>query len=483
MTQAQTAEASGFRLTRWFGLVALLAISVIAAASVWLLSWFVTQRMLWQEGVLTRDFVQSLMLVEKPLQRYFAAAGVEVVGEDGGIGGRGAGAGRAGTDDTEGSFEHFARMPDVLRANVYDRHRSVIWSSDPNLIGRRFGPNAELDQALAGNVVVEKKTADERKRGKDEYEALVQPAEMFVEVYVPVRDVQTNEVVGAIEFYRNPRGLMNILSQLRVYIALGAAGFGALLFVALYGLVRRADGLIQAQQRKLVETETFAVVGEMSSVVAHGIRNPVAAIRSSAELILDGLRGPRSQADDIVAAEAAQDIVEQSDRLGSWVRELLSYTRPRDGTAEPLSLAPLVRSCLQEFTRELERRRIGATTDLADDLPSVDGDSLVVGQVLRNVLANAMDAVPDGGRIAVRAEVDSQQGLLTLLVEDNGSGMTAVQSARAGIPFYTTKPQGMGVGLALARRVLERSGGRLRIDSESGRGTIVSIGLRVAHPA
>ena len=243
--------------------------------------------------------------------------------------------------------------------------------------------------------------------------------------------------------------------------------------------MQRADGVIQAQQRRLVETETFAAIGEMSSVVAHGIRNPLAAMRSSAELIVDSLRSPRrGTKDDAGNADAAHDIVVQADRLGAWVRELLSYTRPAEARPQPVSVSPLIRSCLQELRREMERRHVGASAHLLDELPAVQADSLVVGQVLRSVLANAVEAVPEGGRIEVRAEVAPGRGHLVITVADDGPGMTAAQRAAVGRPFFTTKPQGMGVGLALARRVLERSGGWLRIDSEPGRGTVVSIGLR-----
>jgi len=463
MTQRPPAatDVAGFRLTRWFGGVALIAITVIAVASVWLLSWFVTQRMLFQEAVLTRDFVQSLVAVETPLQDVLAHPERDIPPE------------------AEEPFEHISRMPDVLRANLYDRSRTVLWSSDTGLRGRRFGPNAELDLALDGAVVVEKHTRGERVRGKPEYESLAQRDELFVEIYVPVRDVRTGTVIGAIELYKNPRGLMRILVQLRHYMLAGALLFGALLFAALYGLVRRADRIIQAQQRRLVESETYAALGEMSSAVAHGIRNPLAAMRSSAELIAESARGPARPGDAAATQEAARDIVAQADRLGAWLRELLAYTRPT-GEAQPLALAPLVGSCLQEFAREIERRGVSAQASVDEGLPAVQGDALCVGQVLRSVVANALEAVPDGGRISVSAQPDAARGELLLQVRDNGSGIRRAERARVGQPFFTTKPNGMGVGLALARRVLERHGGRLHIASEPGRATVVSISLRLA---
>lgn len=456
--QAPAEVAGRFPLTRRFGVVALLAIGGIAVLSVWLLGGFVTQRMLLQEGVLTRDFVQSLVAVERPLQRYFAdpAAGAP--------------------ERVEDSFEHFARMPDMLRTNVYAADRTVLWSSERELVGRRFGPNHDLDLALTGAVIVEKKTERQRRLGKAEYVALNQPADLFIEIYVPVVEPGTGRVLGAIEFYKNPRALMRSLHELRVYSALGAGAFALLLFGALFGLVRRADRMLHEQQRRIVENETFAVVGEMSSVVAHGIRNPLAAIRSSAELIVDGARGAQQAA----TAEAARDIVEQSDRLGSWVRELLSYTRSSDSRPQALALPPLVHSCLHELARETERRRVQVQAELPEALPAAHGDSLVVGQVLRSVLANALEAVPDGGRVTVAARAEGSGGRLLLSVHDTGPGLSAAQKARVGKPFFTTKAKGMGVGLALARRVLERSGGFLRIDSEPGQGTTVTIGLRQA---
>lgn len=446
-----TVPQARFALRQWFGLLAFSVISAIAVASVWLLSWFITDRMLWQEGILTRDFVHSLMLVEKPMQNYMRSQDTPLPAE------------------VEASFAHIARMPDIVRANVYDLKRKVVWSSDKELVGRSFGANHELDEALAGAVVVEKKSDHDRVHGKAEYESLRADELLFIEIYLPVLDVETGQVIGAIEFYKNPRALMGVLSQLRNYIALGAGVFGLVLFAALFWLVRRADRTMQCQERQLVEKETFAVVGEMSSVVAHGIRNPLASIRSSAELIL--------QSPGRCATEAATDIVAQSDRLGSWVRELLAYTRPADMVPQPVALAPLVRTCLQEFARDCERRRVDTSADLPDDLPAVRGDSLAIGQVLRTLLSNALDAVPDGGRITVRALPDAVRRCLTLTVEDNGTGMAPAQRERVGKPFFTTKSHGMGVGLALARRVVERAGGSLHIDSELGRGTVVSIML------
>ena len=452
-TSNASAGAARFNLSRWFAVVALLTITAISLAAGLLLNRFLNQRMLWQEAVLTKEFVQSLVRVEKPLQAFLAAP-------DRGL-----------DEATVTAFEHIASLPDMLRANVYDASRRVIWSSDAQMIGRRFGPNEELDGALAGHVVTHSADPEEA-ANKDEHRDLQHPGGMFVEIYVPVLEARGDRVLAVIEFYKNPKALLTALGQLRNYIAVGATLSGALLFLALFGLVRRADLTIRRQQRQLVDNETMAVIGEMSAAVAHGIRNPLAAIRSSAELIHDGTLAQ--------ARDAAADIMAQSDRLGTWVRELLAYTRPLNEASTAVTLPPLVARCMEEFQRDMQRQQIEGVTELASDLPPVRGDALLLARVLSSLLANAVEALNGAGRITVRGEWLRAQSQVTLSVEDSGPGMTSTQLGRAGKPFHTTKARGLGVGLALARRVVERFGGRMEIDSQPGRGTTVRLHMPTA---
>ncbi len=443
-----------FNLSRWFALLALLSITVLAVAMGTLLNRFITQRLLWQQAVLTTEFVRSLVKVDKPLQAFLDDPGHRLDAE------------------IELGFQQIAALPDMLRANVYDAGRRMIWSSDSRLIGRTFGPNDELDRALTGAVVTQSSDPQEHDLGKTEHQGLENPDSMFVEIYVPVLSQQGGRVQAVIEFYKNPKALKAALAELQMYITLGAFASGALLFVALFGLVRRADSMIRSQQRQLVDNETLAVVGEMSAAVAHGIRNPLASIRSSAELIHGG--------DLAQAHQASSDIVAQSDRLETWVRELLAYARPFDEADTAVVLPPLVAGCLDAFERDMQRRNIRGQTRLMPDLPAVRGHPLLLGQVLRSVLANAIEALDHDGEITVHGECAAGQSLVTLSVEDSGPGMTSAQLARVGKPFHTTKPRGLGVGLALARRVIERFGGRLEISSAPGRGTVVRLHMRRA---
>ena len=108
------------------------------------------------------------------------------------------------------------------------------------------------------------------------------------------------------------------------------------------------------------------------------------------------------------------------------------------------------------------------------------GDSFLLGQVLHSLLANAVEAIERGGTIEIAGATRPAQRQVELTIRDSGPGMTQDQLTRVFTPFYTTKPKGLGVGLALAKRIVERFGGRIRIDSAPGRGTSVRLSMPIA---
>lgn len=452
--EAVQSTARPFSLSRWFhtvGLVSILALAVICAL---LLSRLFANRMLLQEGRLTVQFVQSIIDIEEGAA-YFAK-GVE-----------------AESSYMEELLRHIAGSPDVLRANLYSRDRRILWSSDASMIGRSFAgaPNEELDEALAGKLEVHAEDEDEEEEGepKLEHANLDSQGDYFIEIYVPVWDRERKNVVGAVELYRAPRLLHETIVAGQRIIWAGALGAAVLLYLGLLPLVRHAERLIRSQQQRLVESETQAAVGDLGSAVAHGIRNPLAVIRSSAELVREvgdkdpaGVRG------------AATEIMAQVDRLEHWIRELLTYTHVSATRSESVVLEPLVRENLVYFTAEMSRRGIRSTVEFAPDLPVARGDPLLLAQVINSLLANAVEAQHDGGSIALSGR-QTPAGQVALRIADTGAGMSAAQLERAFKPFHTTKTGGLGIGLPLARRIIERMGGSLVLSSEPGAGTVAEI--------
>ncbi|MCB1901139.1 MAG: two-component sensor histidine kinase, partial [Rhodocyclaceae bacterium] len=241
---------------------------------------------------------------------------------------------------------------------------------------------------------------------------------------------------------------------------------GLFLYFTLFWLARRADALIRTQQEQLVQSETLAAVGEMGSAVAHGIRNPLASIRSSAELSLE--LSPD-------AGEPARDIIAEVDRMEHWVRMLLSYARPVASQPVAVEVGELVAHGLAEFERETARRQITVRSLVPPGLPPVSADPLLLGQVLGSLLANAVEALREHGEIEVSAGHAERQ--VWVRVRDSGPGLTQAQLGKVFKPFFTTKTKGLGVGLPLARRIIERFGGRLELRSEPGRGTLAEFRL------
>jgi signal transduction histidine kinase len=444
-----------FRLIAWFLALSLLSVTAVSTASAYLLARFMTERLLALDVKLTTETVNHL----------FAADSAD---------------GQLATPGTGGPAPELARffaqvggMPDVLRANIYRLDGTVVWSTDPRLVGQRFADNKELAAAAGGQPTAAMAVAGSE-GDKTEHVGLAAPGQPFVENYLPMfRGGRAGaEVVGLLEVYRTPQAVLDtIRSGQRLIFA--SAGLGALLILgSLCGLVHRADRVIRRQERALAEGQRLATASEMAAAVAHSLRNPLASIRSSAELAMR-LRSPeRVQA-------LLDDIVRQSDRLAHWVRQYLSAVEPEGGSSGaelPSVLARVRATCASE----LERYRIAWREAASPGLPAARIEPGLLEQILNGIVSNAIQAMPDGGTIAVTAQV-TENGLLELRVADSGCGMTPEELAQAFVPFATTKPTGLGLGLALARRILERHGARLTLKSELGRGTVASLHLPIAR--
>ncbi len=323
----------------------------------------------------------------------------------------------------------------------------------------------ELQRA---DLVVNSGVVDPAHLPKREHQQLPSNAR-FVESYIPLLDQEGERVVGVVELYKVPTDLFETLTMGIRLIWLSAAGAGLFLYLTLYWIVNRAHKLIEVQRERLLESESLAIVGEMGSAVAHGLRNPLASIRSSAELALDNPLPAE-------ARECANDIVQQVDRLEGWIRQLLTYAKPSHATLGPVDMNAILVESVAGFGRDLERRNIATKLALEDDLPLVRGEAALLGQMVASLIANASEAMPSGGEIKLVSR--REPGWVVAEVADNGPGMAQDTLQSIFKPFYTTKQRGLGLGLPLVRRVLERLGGRVAVVSAPGQGTRVCLMLR-----
>lgn len=435
-----------FQLTRWFALIGLAAIAAVTIASSLLLSRFLTGNMLYRDAAISMEFVRSIAAVQEA-RGYFT-------GE------------RAADRNLVEFFNHISTMPHVLRANVFSQERKIIWSSDAKLIGRTFGRNPELEAALNGDLRI-----TDAGSWKPEHLFLEGSAGRFVEQYLPVHS--QGEVIGVVEVYKDPRMLITSINEgLRWVWACSFAG-GAFLFAVLFWLVRRADRIIRSQQTRLVESESLAAVGAMTSAIAHGIRNPLASIRSSAELELES--------PPAVRRETCEDILAEVDRLERWIRDLLAYSLPETGEPEDVRVSDVLHDSLAEFSEAFRRKNIAVNWVDRHPLVQVLGDRGLLTQVFNSLLTNAMEAMPAGGSLTIETDFPERGGLLRVRLTDTGVGIQQEALSDVFLPFRSSKRTGLGVGLPLAKRILERFGGSIRLASAPGRGTTVDVHLLEAR--
>jgi signal transduction histidine kinase len=209
----------------------------------------------------------------------------------------------------------------------------------------------------------------------------------------------------------------------------------------------------------------------MATALAHSLRNPLASVRSSAELALC--------TDDLPVRKNAQDIITQVDFLSQWVRELLLYSRPITGDTEPVDLCSVLGGVLASFAPALERNGIELAWDRQQSAtPQIQGNNSLVRQALHSVISNAVEAMPAGGRLQIELRDATDPDGVELVIADSGCGMTKQQLAAAFKPFHTTKAHGLGVGLPMLKRAMERFGGFVTLASTENAGTQVRLHFR-----
>jgi signal transduction histidine kinase len=232
---------------------------------------------------------------------------------------------------------------------------------------------------------------------------------------------------------------------------------------------------LERTQAQLVQSEKLASIGEMAAAVAHGLRNPLASLRAAAQLVRRHPEAPSS-------AEHLNAIVEEVDRLDRRISHLLSFSRPAPYHPLRESVPRLVEGLLPTFTEPLRERGIELQLELSPMLPEIRVDPMQLEQALVEIVSNALDAMPQGGRLRIGASLNGAGGApaeVSIEITDTGPGIPDQVLPSVCEPFFTTRQDGTGLGLAIAKRYVEQNGGRLEIVSRPV-GTTVRVRLPVA---
>jgi len=340
--------------------------------------------------------------------------------------------------------------PDIAYFALVDRQGVVRFHTNPGLIGQPF---ANRDSISFPEGISEQR--DHLGTGE--------------EVYLLRTKVHADHaeylLVLALHTYRADQVIRRAKTGVTVVAALTVALWG--LTLLLLFMLRRDE----RHHREMGRREELARLGEMGAVMAHEIRNPLAGIKGFAQLV-------ETATDIEQARHHAEKIVMQSLRMEALVDDLLAFARDDQAERQICDLSNVLGECVTLLRAEAARQRVMIELDASSSVKArVVVDRIV--QLLLNLMKNAIQAMPDGGLLAIGLR--QHKGFVRISVKDSGSGIAPEYLQRIFEPFWTNKAQGTGLGLALCRKVAEEHGGSLTVESTPGVGTEFVCSLPVAR--
>jgi signal transduction histidine kinase len=306
-----------------------------------------------------------------------------------------------------------------------------------------------------------------------------------LKTYVPFRQEnklgeQTGEIMGVIEIVQDLSDDLRAIIQLQGRVIILSLFILSILFTILSLIVIRANRIIalKAEERlrleeQLNEAQRLASLGKMVAAVSHEIKNPLGIVRSTAEIL-----GNRISKVAPGNEHLANIIVEETSRLDAIVREFLDFARPREAKMAPRSLNAVIERVLRFMEPEFKQKSVVVHVMLGD-LPEIFMDSEQIYQVVFNIVFNATQAMPYGGDVTVQTQVNLEQGTVALEVTDTGIGIAPEKIEQIFTPFFTDKNRGTGLGLTIAKNIVEQHQGVIDVTSRPDEGSTFRVTLPV----
>lgn len=257
-------------------------------------------------------------------------------------------------------------------------------------------------------------------------------------------------------------------------VSLGCPGVGLAVGLYLCHQLYRKDVLASEKCQQLHRLENLHAAGQLSLGLAHELRNPLAAIKGYLQLLA------RRLSDNPGTERYLTLAVAEIDRVAGMLEDFLHFSRSASSQFSLVDVGQIMEEVLAFIAGEAFCRQIKVHHCYGGALPPVKADGGQLKQVFLNLLLNALAAVAPGGRIWVGYTCLDEA--VVIHIKDNGCGMDEEILARLGEPFFTTKVNGTGLGLALSYRIIKEHGGRVTVASQPGEGTLFSVQLPVANP-
>jgi two-component system nitrogen regulation sensor histidine kinase GlnL len=242
-------------------------------------------------------------------------------------------------------------------------------------------------------------------------------------------------------------------------------------------------GMTHALQEESRVQDRLRMVGTMASGLAHEIRNPLGGIRGAAQMFVR-----ESTSEEL--KEYGEMITSEVDRLNDLISQLLDFAKPKKIKKTTVNIHRILSELFKLLERELQQHKITLHQHFDPSLPEVHAHGPSLKQALLNLLKNAMEAMPGGGEITAGTEFHAHarvwmgEGMrgpvAEVWMEDTGTGISKEDLPHLFTPFFSTKAKGTGLGLMMVQRILKEHGGTLKVESKSGKGTLIRMFLKLA---
>jgi len=328
--------------------------------------------------------------------------------------------------------EHFERLDKVVRSamhsfkietiNIYSMDNKISYSLDQIMIGRQnYGGTGYL-QARMG-----KWNSKLAQRGNFLQILLGSPKEVQLITFAPLRQESkvgklSGHVLGVFEIVQDLSEDYKVIFGIQILVVITCTVLMGALFVVLVYVVKRGEGIIQKRamerlrlKERLAHAERLSSLGEMAAGISHEIRNPLGIIRSSAELLKKKVAkvDPENSIPDI--------IVEEASRLNRIITDFINYAKPRSPNIAACRVEEVIEKNITFLEAQIKAQGYVIKKNFQNSLPEIMADGIMLYQSFLNILINAMQSMPDGGRILV--EVSSSDHLVTVHFDDEGQGI------------------------------------------------------------
>lgn len=485
-----------FRRFSWMSAAVWVGIALLLGTAI---TYYIERKMLEHSTIATLDYVSNLprmMLADEDFVRLRTGQAYE---------------------DFHRTVQTRFTTPNIVSIKIFDARGTLVYHShDRSLVGTAFPDNRELEQALQGKASLE---MSHLQKAEQAYERAVGPAQLL-EVYLPIVHRETGEIIGAYEVYSTLDRLYEDFGRMRLAVW-STILFGlVLLYLALNWTFRRASSTIvvqhtalaeqaealrraydelKAAQADLVRSERLASAGRLAAGVVHEVGNPLASILGMVDLLLRCRGGPEDVRE---CRENLNRMASEIERLKLLLRGLIDYARPERVAIQPVSLNAVVERTLLLIRAQRDMRGIEVIQELGAPSPIALADEHLLQQLLVNIVLNAAQAMPQGGRLTVAtwegpvgAEKDGAVSVgrpplpgvraALIRVTDTGYGIEPSHLERIFEPFFSTKTLGAGTGLGLAicHSIIQELEGTIVVTSRPGEGTRFQILLPAAVTA